>query len=213
MLENEIKINTKFDGAQPLPMTKSKKVLQFVNSFMLVPIMSANISLGSFMTLPQGVLDSSFAVVTTESAPIIESEKTLEQDRLEKAAQIDAYYTSHNLPLAGYGMKMVIEAEKNNIDWRLIPALGMRESTGGKFACKNATFSPFGYGSCKLNFDSYDHAIEVVARSLGGNNPKTASHYKNKTTEEKLKSYNPPSIVARYADQVMAIMSEISPNA
>ncbi len=202
-----------FDGAQPLPMTKSKKVLQFVNSFMLVPIMSANISLGSFMTLPQGVLDSSFAVVTTESAPIIESEKTIEQDRLEKAAQIDAYYKAHNLPLAGYGMKMVLEAEKNNIDWRLIPALGMRESTGGKFACKNATFSPFGYGSCKLNFDSYDHAIEVVARSLGGNNPKTASHYKNKTTEEKLKSYNPPSIVPKYVDQVMAIMSEISPNA
>ena len=181
---------------------------------MLVPILSANISLGSFMTLPQGVIDSSFAVVTTQSSGDDKKDVTTEeQDRLEKAAQIDEYYKAHNLPLAGYGMKMVLEAEKNNIDWRLLPALAMRESTGGKFACKKATFSPFGYGSCRLNFDSYDHAIEVVARSLGGNNPKTASHYKDKTTEEKLKSYNPPSIVADYANQVMAIMTEISPEA
>jgi len=194
-------------------MYKSKKVLQFVNSLMLLPMMSANISLGSFMTLPQEVLDSSFPVITNESALIIEKDNTIEKARLEKAALIDEYFESQNLPLAGHGMKMVIEAEKNNIDWRLIPALAMRESTGGKFACKKATFSPFGYGSCKLNFDSYDHAIEVVARSIGGNNPKTASHYKDKTTEEKLKSYNPPSVVRNYADQVMAIMDEISPDA
>lgn len=180
---------------------------------MLVPIMSANISLGSFMTLPQGILDSSFAIVTEQSATVADSEKAIEEARLEKAALIDAYFTEHNLPIAGYGMKMVIEAEKNNLDWRLLPAIAMRESTGYKHSCKSDPDNGFGYGSCRIHFDSIDHAIEVVARNVGGNNPKTASHYKNKTTEEKLKSYNPPSIVAKYADQVMAIMNDISPNA
>ena len=36
-----------------------------------------------------------------------------------------------------------------------------------------------------------------------------AHHYSGKTTKEILQKYNPPSIVARYADQVMAIMNDI----
>ena len=36
------------------------------------------------------------------------------------------------MPLLGLGKKMVIEAEKNNLDWRLLPAISVIESTGGK---------------------------------------------------------------------------------
>ena len=54
-----------------------------------------------------------------------------------------------------------------------------------------------------------DIAIETVARNLGGNNPKTARHYDNKTTLQILNAYNPPSIVPKYAAQVLAIMKVI----
>ena len=132
-------------------------------------------------------------------------------EREAKANAIDAYFAERDMPLEGTGMKMVLEAEKHAIDWRLLPAIAVRESTGGKFACKKVTFSPFGWGSCKINFQSYDHAIEVVAKNLGGNNPNTAHHYDEKTTMQILRAYNPPSIVPRYAQQVISIMDAIGP--
>ena len=138
-----------------------------------------------------------------------EEVKLEEESRAKKAQAIDAYFNKYDMPLAGHGMKMVIEAEKNDIDWRLLPAIAVRESTGGKFACKGATHSFFGWGSCKINFDSVDHAIEVVAKNLGGNNPNTDHYYAGKTVKEILQKYNPPSIVPNYAPQVMKIMDTI----
>ncbi len=113
------------------------------------------------------------------------------------------------MPLAGYGMKMVTEAEEHDLDWRLIPAIAIRESTGGLHQCKSVTYSPFGFGSCKINFKSYDSAIEIVATNLGGDNPNTARHYEGKTTKGILQSYNPPSVVPTYANEVMALMTKI----
>ncbi len=128
-----------------------------------------------------------------------------------KADAIDAYFSKYDMPLEGTGLKMVREAEKNGLDWRLVAAISVRESTGGKFECKKADFNAFGWGSCKINFKSDEHAIEIVAYNLGGNNPKTAQYYANKNTKQILRAYNPPSVVLRYAEQVMNIMSDIGP--
>lgn len=114
--------------------------------------------------------------------------------------------------MQGTGMKLAVEADKNDLDWRLLPAIAVRESTGGKNACKKVKFSRFGFGSCKWGYESSDKEIEVVARNLGGNNPKTARHYGGaKTIKELLQKYNPPSIVPTYAAEVMRIMDSIGP--
>ena len=113
------------------------------------------------------------------------------------------------MPLLGMGMKMATEADANNLDWRLLPAIAVRESTGGKNACSKAKHNFFGWGSCKVSFSSDENAIETVAKNLGGNNPSTAKHYDNKTVKEILNAYNPPSIVPRYSNQVMSIMNTI----
>lgn len=136
----------------------------------------------------------------------------LEAKTLELQAEaIDAYYKKYDMPLMGYGMKMVLEAKKHNLDWRLIAAISVIESTGGKFACKNpnAPNAFLGWGSCKFGFETKDKAIEVVSWNLGGGNEKTARYYANKTTEEKLRAYNPPSIVPNYVPKVMKVMNEI----
>lgn len=151
------------------------------------------------------------AVLATEQngSPLLDIPDNQQEILKEEANHIDAYFLDHNMPMAGYGMKMAVEAYKNDIDPYLIPAIAVRESTGGKEACKNATWNPFGWGGCKISFKSYDEAIEVLAKNLGGNNPKTAHHYDNKTTKEILQAYNPPYIVERYAPQVMKIMKYI----
>ncbi|OGI73708.1 hypothetical protein A3D42_00475 [Candidatus Nomurabacteria bacterium RIFCSPHIGHO2_02_FULL_41_18] len=144
---------------------------------------------------------------TGASAEIADSQAEI---RKAKALAIDSYFKTRGMPLASYGMKMVLEAEKNNLDWRILAAIAVRESTGGKFKCKRVKHNPFGWASCKIGFDSYDVAIETVAHNLGGNNPKTARHYDDKTTLQILRAYNPPNVVPRYAEQVISIMNAIS---
>ena len=165
-----------------------------MESLVLLPIMAFSMPSG-MPVIPQIVLS--------------QKENIQIQTLKAQAEAIDAYFDARNMPLAGTGMKMAEEAEKNSIDWRLLPAIAVRESTGGKFECKRADFNAFGWGSCKIDFKSNEHAIETVARNLGGNNPNTARHYENKTTMQILRAYNPPSIVKRYAEQVVSIMDAI----
>ncbi len=122
-----------------------------------------------------------------------------------RAERIEAYFGTWNLPLAEHAEFMVETADKYNLDWRLIPAIGMRETTGGKFACYN---NPFGWGSCKIKFDNFEEAIETLARNLAGENPRTEMYYKGKTSEEKLHFYN-GTVIKTYVRVVVKIMDRI----
>ena len=181
-------------------------------SFGALPQTSASIvaTLQSVSSVEEGKENSGFFSSKGE-IEARELEKKAQEIRLQKAQAIDTYFKERAMPLSGFGMKMVIEAEKNDLDWRLVPAIAVRESTGGKFECQRVGNNPFGWGSCRIGFNSNEHAIEIVAKNLGGNNPKTAHHYDEKTTLQILRAYNPPSIVPRYAEQVMKIMSTIGP--
>ena len=124
------------------------------------------------------------------------------------ATLIDLYFASRGMPLAGYGKEMVEAAETNGIDWRLLPAIAVRESSGGLQACGA---NVFGWASCKRTFKTIEEGIQTVARHLGGNATSTATYYRGKITRQILEAYNPPSIVPDYARQVEAIMDAIAP--
>ncbi len=169
---------------------RKQTILRFAS---IVPILALNLNL-------------SFADISTRIADF-HSEEKIETMIIwkERAEAIDRYFSERSMPLEGYGMKMVLEAEKNSIDWRLVPAIAIRESSGGKFACKH---NPFGWDSCKTRFESMEDAIETVARNLGGNNPKTKKYYGTEDTKEKLYHYN-GTVIPRYPDQVLRIMARI----
>lgn len=174
----------------------------------MLPLIATTLSI---QPITKAELASDTANVQTNEAALTPELSPSKEEKLrqERADKIDAYFRERNMPLEGTGMKMVLESEKNDIDWRLLPAIAVRESTGGKYACKKVKNSVFGYGSCKINFKSIDDSIEIVARSLGGNNPRTAHHYKDKTLEEIIKAYNPPSVIPKYYNQVLSIMNAI----
>ena len=190
-------------------------LIRFAQSLVLLPFVAAiPVPLGSIL------LDTTKDTVQTvfiqkeniKANGLIAFNQVLDQkakDLKAKADAIDNYFKSRNMPLFGMGMKMVKEAENNDIDWRLLPAISVRESTGGKSDCIKVKNNPFGWGSCKIGFNSIDEAIETVARNLGGNNPNTEKHYADKTVTQILRAYNPPSIVLRYAQQVISIMNII----
>lgn len=152
---------------------------------------------------------------TTEVLPetVSESPKLIDGLTVEqRAAKIDAFYAKKgNLPLTGQGIVFVTYADKYGLDWRLVAAKGFIETTGGKFACKNDKHNTFGWGSCRgEKFDSYEDAIETVTRNLGGHNPNTAYFYKDKSVDEIIDAYNPPSVRANYKKLIKGTMDAIA---
>ena len=106
------------------------------------------------------------------------------------------------MPLEVFGDKFAEAADRCDMDWRLLPAIAVRESSGGKQACGN---NSFGWASCRVDFESVEKAIEVVGLNLCGFNPKTVGYYGDKTTLQKLKSYN-GSVNPNYPAEVMEII-------
>ncbi|MFC1623506.1 hypothetical protein ACFL05_00075 [Patescibacteria group bacterium] len=170
-----------------------KKIIIYVQGLAFIPMLTVS---SPFLALYQQLT----AVSQNE---VIDISLSINRERAEK---IDAYFAQRDMPLEGYGAKMIEEAEKNDIDWRLIPAIAIRESSGGKFAYRN---NPFGWASCKIGFRDFNHSIEVVAHNLGGNNPATARYYNGTTTEEKLYHYN-GSVIPAYTGEVLQFMRLIS---
>ena len=153
----------------------------------------------------------SFRQILFDDTAIIERkiQDDIKKIRLDRIAKIESYYARHNLPLQSQAEHFIIAAEEHGIDWRLVAAIGFIESTGGKFSCQTADYSAFGWGSCNIDFDSYAESIDIISMNLGGHNPNTEYFYKDKDIRGILESYNPPSIVPDYADQVMRQMEII----
>lgn len=193
---------------------KKNNVIRFVQSLVLLPVITMSLPVNSIGNIHSGEISPSVLVaqMNTQAFGTLTLNKValLEAEILKhKADAIDTYFRDRGMPLAGTGLKMVQEAEKNGLDWRLVAAIAVRESTGGKNECQKVEHNAFGWGSCKIGFKSDEEAIETVARNLGGNNPNTARHYDDKTTMQILRAYNPPSIVPKYAEQVIKIMDTI----
>lgn len=171
-----------------------KQTIQFVRGLVLIPFLTAGSPLATFNT------NFAFKNLTQGFYPSVAE---------DHAKKIDDYFAKRDMPLEGYGAKLVKVALDNDLDWRLLPAIAIKESTGGKFACHN---NPFGWGSCKIKFKNFDSAIETVAMNLGGNNPATEQYYKDATTTEILHYYN-NSVVPTYTGEILAFMDLIEKGA
>jgi len=194
-----------FDRSK-LSIMHTQKFLSVVRSFIVFPIFAMTMPFASLnsvgnLTVLTPLVASKDSVITTQE----------DEARKMKADAIDQYFASKEAPLEGYGMKFVIEAEKNNLDWRLLPAIAMRETTGGKFTCKNpkAPNNSFGWGSCKIGFNSTEASIEHIAKTISGNNERVTAYKVGMTSEQILKKYNPDSIIPGYWKQVVKIMDTI----
>ena len=149
------------------------------------------------------------AVFATKTTPVIapganDSSPSRPVIPSERPARIDRYFAERNMSLAGYGNKFVEAADQCDMDWRLLPAIAVRESSGGKQACGN---NPFGWASCRADFESVEKAIEIVGANLCGFNPKTATYYGNKNVLQKLHSYN-GTVNPNYPSEVVEIIQQ-----
>jgi hypothetical protein len=122
-----------------------------------------------------------------------------EHEIIAKTYAIDArtvllkkFFSKYSSPLEKQADFIVYQADKYSIDYRLIPAISMQESTGCKFIPDNS-FNCWGYGiygDKVTRFSGYEEAIETVSRGLRKN-----YYEKGLTTPQAIMhKYTPPSI-------------------
>lgn len=96
----------------------------------------------------------------------------------KRDTRIDAvhdFFAHYNSPLAEDAQTFVQVADEVQIDYRILPAIAMVESTGGKFTPSCAPYNVFGWTSLTspcgfYRFSSYSEGIRIVAQKITGDN-------------------------------------------
>lgn len=156
-------------------------------------ITSSNQQFGLFAALPDNTAESSQDVVKLDARGKI----------------VEDFFLNYKSPLVGFGDSFIKIADQYTLDYRLLPAIAMQESNGGKKVIDNS-YNPFGYGiygDLIIRFGSWEEAIERVGRSL-------REDYLDKgllTPEQIMTKYTPPSLEkdGAWAKSVSSFMEEL----
>ena len=122
---------------------------------------------------------------------------------------IEDFFKERKAPLADYAGAFVLVSDKYNLDWRLLPAIAMQESSGGRIVINNS-HNAFGYGiygSSVLKFPSWEDGIERVGKAL-------REDYLNEgltTPQTIMAKYTPPSLEkdGAWAKAVSSFMEDL----
>lgn len=135
------------------------------------------------------------------------------EDKIEYADArskiIENFFKGYNSPLANFAHIFVDVADKYHINYRLLPAISMQESNGGRRIIADS-FNPFGYGiygNSVLRFNSWEEAIEKVGKSLKENYINLGLN----TPEKIMPKYTPPSLAkgGSWAKGVSSFMEKL----
>lgn len=119
---------------------------------------------------------------------------------------LDEFFASYNSPLEGYAKIIVDEADKHNIDYRLLPAIAMQESTLCKKIIKDS-YNCWGFGiyaNKVTKFSDYDSAIKTVTSTLS----EKYIQLGYESPQEIMTKYTPSS-EGKWADVVSLIMTRL----
>lgn len=114
---------------------------------------------------------------------------------------VKQFFLNNGAPAHLYTADFLIAADRNGLDWRLLPSISIIESGGGREAHNN---NMFGWDNCRVRFRTAKEGIYRVASWL-----RHSSIYKQKTSvDEILWTYNPRK---EYTVKVRALMAQLGP--
>ena len=116
----------------------------------------------------------------------------------QRPEKLQAFFNAYHCPGPLHIGEYLRAADTYAIDYRLLPALSVRESTCGRHERMN---NRWGWDSARRGFASVSRGIEFVARQLAN-----GRSYRGKTLDEKLRTYNPNP---RYPGEIKRLMREI----
>lgn len=123
-----------------------------------------------------------------------------------KTEIVRQFLARYNSPLEPYAPDIVAAANRYDMDWRLLPAIAMQEST----LCKKIIADSYNcwgwgiYGKKVTKFSNYPEAIETITKTL-------STKYRDKgliTAFEIAKLYN-PSNTNNWAENVTFVMNQL----
>lgn len=117
------------------------------------------------------------------------------------------FFARYNSPLEDFAENIVESADKYGIDYRLLPAIAMQESTLCLKSPKDTNNCwGFGiYGTKKTSFDSLAQGIEVVSKTLS-----EKYHAQGLVEPHEIMTKYTPSNTGAWAENVSYVMSRIS---
>jgi hypothetical protein len=126
-----------------------------------------------------------------------------------RPALLADFFKSYRSPLVEASQSFVEIADKYGLDYRLMPAISMQESNGGRIMPVDS-YNPFGYGiygGKVMRFENFEAAIDRVARGL----KKDYMDLGLTTPDLMMPKYTPPSLAkgGAWAKGVNTFMSEI----
>ena len=133
--------------------------------------------------------------VSAHANTIADGPFTLHDERHDR---LEAFFQSFGCPAPHHVKEYVGAADAYLIDYRLLPAISVLESTCGIYQRLN---NRWGWDSARRGFSSFRAGLEYIARQLA-----EGRYYRNKTLEEKVHMYNPNP---QYARQITKLMSKI----
>ncbi|MBZ5604392.1 MAG: hypothetical protein LAO79_18980 [Acidobacteriia bacterium] len=115
-----------------------------------------------------------------------------------RSKHLQAFFEAYNCPPPLLTSEYIAVADAYGLDYRLLPAVSVRESTCGQHARYN---NRWGWDSARTGFASLRHGIRFIARQLA-----FGRYYQGKTLDEKLHAYNPNP---KYPGEIRSLMREI----
>lgn len=127
----------------------------------------------------------------------MDPELTIDPKKIE---QVERFLSKRNAPLAEYADILVTAAYKYDIDYRLVAAISIVESGGGKNCFR--PYNAWGWGG--MTFESWEDGIYTVSKGL-------SKYYAKGLNTPALiaPSYCPPNAV-KWASNVQYIMNQIT---
>jgi hypothetical protein len=115
-----------------------------------------------------------------------------------RVVRLEAFFKTYDCPGPFHVREYLRAADSHSLDYRLLPAISLVESTCGAFERMN---NRWGWDSVQSGFPSVPAGIDFITEQLAEN-----PRYKGKTVKEKLFTYNP---YPQYVRQVERLMRQI----
>src|ERR1039457_1699322 len=151
--------------------------------------------------ITSGVFVAGMAAVPVALSPHRAPTPAPEYRRDPRLQTLRNFFHLAHCPADRYAAPFLEAADRNELDWRLLPSLSFVESTGGKFSRDN---NLFGWDSGRTHFPSAEEGIHAVGYRLSH-----SDLYKDKELDEILSTYNPN---VEYGRRVKSVMRRIAPS-
>lgn len=151
------------------------------------------------LSVRSGLLVVGGALLALAGSSIAASETSVDCGNDGRCRTLKTFFARHGSPLQSVAATFIEKADRYGLDWRLLPAIAMVESSGGKHSRRN---NIFGWNSGRTGFQTVAAGIDFVASRFAH-----SPLYKGRTSRGILAAYNPaplsyPPKVIRYMEML-----------